>query len=192
MPAASKDNNDISVGMSKKCQIESTDRSDNEVTQGPAATSMMKQAPKQKPKKRKKKQASTSDDDEASQTQNKQQPTADVNHFFKKLNVPSSNKKKVKCKSCWMVQDAYHKAKVNNFDSMLPDDTAAHCAAQKPQQSGMSNHFSKAEAQPKEALLMPYSNDLSHEVMIEWLIEMNQPIQAFDHLKFKKMMDIAV
>ncbi|KAG2067040.1 hypothetical protein BDR04DRAFT_986365, partial [Suillus decipiens] len=39
--------------------------------------------------------------------------------------------------------------------------------------------------------IMPYADSLFKQAAIEWLIAPNQPIQAFEHPKFKEMIDIA-
>ncbi|KAF9031027.1 hypothetical protein BJ165DRAFT_1339297 [Panaeolus papilionaceus] len=85
-------------------------------------------------------------------------------------------------------------AKENNFQSMLPDDVTARRealadASLKLQQSHVTSHFNPAPE--KEPAPEVYSDELFKEVAIQWLIETNQPIQAFDHPTFKRMINLA-
>ncbi|PPR07906.1 hypothetical protein CVT24_002801 [Panaeolus cyanescens] len=62
-------------------------------------------------------------------------------------------------------------------------------AALKMQQTNVTSHFDVAPA--KEPQPEAYSDELFKEVAIEWLIETNQPIQAFEHPTFKRMIELA-
>ncbi|KAF8154640.1 hypothetical protein B0H34DRAFT_852330 [Crassisporium funariophilum] len=82
-------------------------------------------------------------------------------------------------------------AKAEKFDSMLPNNTTKRrksIADQLLQQTSDDNHFKPATAEEKP---IPYSDKIFKEAAIEWLIETNQPIQAFKHPKFQKMVSIA-
>ncbi|KAH8980380.1 hypothetical protein EDB86DRAFT_2813725 [Lactarius hatsudake] len=81
--------------------------------------------------------------------------------------------------------------KANHFDSMLPEDTkqrreAALDSSLKTQQTTLTAHFNPREPDPT-----PYSDSAFEAAAIGWLIQTNQPIQAFKNPAFKKMMDIA-
>ncbi|KAG1822260.1 hypothetical protein EV424DRAFT_1274081, partial [Suillus variegatus] len=39
--------------------------------------------------------------------------------------------------------------------------------------------------------IVPYVDSLFKQAAIEWLIATDQPIQAFEHPKFKEMIDVA-
>ncbi|KAF9228945.1 hypothetical protein BS17DRAFT_691375, partial [Gyrodon lividus] len=81
--------------------------------------------------------------------------------------------------------------KVNNFKSKLPDDVKAHKTAattENMRQGTLCDHV--WEIKPGEHIL-PYMDKLFHEAAVEWLITTNQPIQAIDHLSFRKITDIA-
>ncbi|KAF8258252.1 hypothetical protein EI94DRAFT_1623586, partial [Lactarius quietus] len=95
----------------------------------------------------------------------------------------------------------------NHFDSMLLEDTrrrkeAALDSAMKTQQKVLGDHFGPPEA------VIPYSDRAFEAATIEWLVHTNQacifivsfsfpdifplqPIHAFKHPTFKKMLDIA-
>ena len=78
--------------------------------------------------------------------------------------------------SCWLdFQHQYRKwCNVNNFNSMLPEDTkqrkeAALDSCMQTQQTAISDHFN---AQCKD--IVPYSNRAFEAAAIEWLIDSNQ------------------
>ncbi|KAH9007574.1 hypothetical protein EDB84DRAFT_1264729, partial [Lactarius hengduanensis] len=80
---------------------------------------------------------------------------------------------------------------INKFDSMLAEDTkqrraAAQGTSQQTQQTTLGDHFN-----PHQADVIPYSDRVFEAAAIEWLVQSNQPIQAFKHPAFKKMLDIA-
>ncbi|PPQ87326.1 hypothetical protein CVT26_004408, partial [Gymnopilus dilepis] len=86
---------------------------------------------------------------------------------------------------------AYRKwAKENNFESRLPCDTKKKCeeTAEQLVQTSVNDHFQTVSSEDKPT---PYTDETFKQAAIEWLIETNQPIQAFDHPKFQKMIDIA-
>ena len=90
---------------------------------------------------------------------------------------------------------------------MLPEDArwcreAVMDSSVQTQQTMLSDHFN-----PHDTQIIPYSDKVFEEAMIEWLIQMNQvcscqlqwyidlilvcqPIQAFKHLSFKMMLNI--
>ncbi|KAI9436263.1 hypothetical protein H4582DRAFT_1816874, partial [Lactarius indigo] len=79
--------------------------------------------------------------------------------------------------------------KTNHFNSMLPEDTKQHREAAldtslQTQQTTLSAHFN-----PREPDLTPYSDHMFEAAAISWLVQSNQPIQAFKNPAFKKMMD---
>ncbi|KAI9429390.1 hypothetical protein H4582DRAFT_1826839 [Lactarius indigo] len=79
----------------------------------------------------------------------------------------------------------------NHFDSMLPEDTkrrreAALDTILQTQQTTLTAHFNLREPD-----LTPYSDSAFEAAAIAWLIQSNQPIQAFKNPAFKKMIDIA-
>ncbi|KAF8150423.1 hypothetical protein BJ912DRAFT_869674, partial [Pholiota molesta] len=80
--------------------------------------------------------------------------------------------------------------KTNSFISMLPEDTKARKAdlLQKLEQSQVNEHFPKARPEDKP---VPYSDELFKEAAVRWLVETDQPIQAFEHPSFKDMISTA-
>ncbi|KAF8957947.1 hypothetical protein BDZ97DRAFT_1669110, partial [Flammula alnicola] len=81
--------------------------------------------------------------------------------------------------------------KENEFKSMLPEDTKARRAAQLEsvlRQTEVDDHFAKENPEDKPK---PYSDKLFEEAAIQWLIEMDQPVQAFEHPSFKHMIEVA-
>ncbi|KAF8834463.1 hypothetical protein BDN67DRAFT_873223, partial [Paxillus ammoniavirescens] len=81
--------------------------------------------------------------------------------------------------------------KTNNFKSMLPTDVKACNAATavaNAKQSSLDDHVRVIEL---GECVLPYTDKLFREAVIEWLISTNQPIQAVDHPSLKKMIDIA-
>ncbi|TFK61223.1 hypothetical protein BDN72DRAFT_778481 [Pluteus cervinus] len=90
--------------------------------------------------------------------------------------------------------EAYHKdqylkwAKANNFLSMLPKcrKAKAEKAASAKLQTQLEDHH-----KPNAEKIIPYSDKAFREAATEWLIATNQPIQAFEHPSFHKMINIA-
>ncbi|KIK92390.1 hypothetical protein PAXRUDRAFT_147465 [Paxillus rubicundulus Ve08.2h10] len=74
--------------------------------------------------------------------------------------------------------------------SMLPEDAQERKLATitSVKQGTLDDHV--REVAPMEHVI-PYSDKLLHEAVVEWLISTNQPIQAVDHPSFKKMIDVA-
>ncbi|KAF8238617.1 hypothetical protein L208DRAFT_1128051, partial [Tricholoma matsutake] len=87
----------------------------------------------------------------------------------------------------------YHKwCKNNHFVSKLPEDVAL-CKkeathVEEEQQETLNLHLRE---RPSKLKVILYSDELFHQAAIEWLIETDQPIQAFEHPKFKQMIDVA-
>ncbi|KAF8174372.1 hypothetical protein BJ912DRAFT_858516, partial [Pholiota molesta] len=86
----------------------------------------------------------------------------------------------------------YHTwCKARQFQSMLPDDTKARRAATLEairHQTQVDGHFKVAAPEDKPE---PYSDHLFKEAAIQWLIETDQPLRAFEHEAFKNMIAIA-
>ncbi|KIL55648.1 hypothetical protein M378DRAFT_90604, partial [Amanita muscaria Koide BX008] len=81
--------------------------------------------------------------------------------------------------------------KQNDFESMLPDDTKARrmaLSAETLRQTEVEDHFTKQKPEDKPP---PYSDKFFEEALIQWLIQTDQPIQAFEHPAFKKIIEIA-
>ncbi|KAI9429899.1 hypothetical protein H4582DRAFT_1825324 [Lactarius indigo] len=81
----------------------------------------------------------------------------------------------------------------NNFESMLPEDTkrrreAAANKLLRSQQSAVTDHFRPEDPSTRR---IPYSDSAFQTAAIEWLVQTNQPVQAFKHPSYKKMLDIA-
>ncbi|KIM78072.1 hypothetical protein PILCRDRAFT_76049, partial [Piloderma croceum F 1598] len=74
----------------------------------------------------------------------------------------------------------------NKFNSMLPK--AAKAAKEKQKQTLLDGHLKEI---PKSETAKSYSDSAFREAAIEWLIATDQPIQAFEHPKFRNMIDIA-
>ncbi|KAF8960961.1 hypothetical protein BDZ97DRAFT_1665051, partial [Flammula alnicola] len=86
----------------------------------------------------------------------------------------------------WKHRPLYDKwCERNDFESKLPK---AQKAADREKQSSLDPHLE--ERQPRERTI-PYSDALFREAAVEWLVSTDQPIQAFEHPSFKKMIDIA-
>ncbi|TFY77500.1 hypothetical protein EWM64_g6510 [Hericium alpestre] len=77
--------------------------------------------------------------------------------------------------------------KTNSFTSMLPEDTQVRRSAQASTtvQSSLDDH-----AKPIERPA-PYSDEIFKRAAIEWLVASDQPLNAFEHEKFKTMIEIA-
>ncbi|TRM59967.1 hypothetical protein BD626DRAFT_388037, partial [Schizophyllum amplum] len=82
-------------------------------------------------------------------------------------------------------------AKANHFLSMLPKDTAerrkaeAAGAAKEKVQSTLDDDVKPIEK------VEPYSDDGWTDAAVDWLIATDQPLSAFEHPTFKRMIDIA-
>lgn len=95
---------------------------------------------------------------------------------------------------------------------MLPEDTKtrrAQVLEETLRQSNVEDHFKPAPKDERSEKIEPYSDELFKQAAIEWLIETNQvnsisylpifltvlfvwqPIQAFDHPAFQKMVNVA-
>ncbi|KAF8800351.1 hypothetical protein BYT27DRAFT_7038647, partial [Phlegmacium glaucopus] len=81
-------------------------------------------------------------------------------------------------------------AKENNFESMLPRDSKARRDAEREHlsQTLVEDHYTVQKPEDKP---VPYSNELFKEAAIQWLVETDQPIQAFEHPTYQKMIQIA-
>ncbi|KAG2343225.1 hypothetical protein BDR05DRAFT_884694, partial [Suillus weaverae] len=79
----------------------------------------------------------------------------------------------------------------NNFESMLPQDVKEckkAATVMNVQQTSLNRHLQEI---PPNKVVIPYTNTLFCEAVIEWLISTSQPIQAVDHPSFKNMINIA-
>ncbi|KAI0057137.1 hypothetical protein BV25DRAFT_1767759, partial [Artomyces pyxidatus] len=79
----------------------------------------------------------------------------------------------------------------NKFISKLPNDVKAQKekalqAALK--QSQLDPHLRPPDVKEKK---VHYTDQIFHEAAIQWLVDTDQPIQAFEHPSFKRMIDIA-
>ncbi|PPQ81719.1 hypothetical protein CVT26_007781 [Gymnopilus dilepis] len=139
---------------------------------------------------------------------NKTDPTADLTHFYRDA-PPKKGSTKIRAECIVCHEDfcnahstkcrhleskhvgIYRKwAKQNNFESRLPSDTQQQreSVADELVQTAVNDHFKTATPEDKPP---PYSDELFKQAALEWLLETNQPIQAFDHPKFQRMIDIA-
>ncbi|KAG1893064.1 uncharacterized protein F5891DRAFT_963511, partial [Suillus fuscotomentosus] len=81
--------------------------------------------------------------------------------------------------------------KANKFKSMLTLDVKEQKNAAmvtSAQQGSLDPHLHEVQLGKH---VLPYSDKLFREATIKWLTSTNQPIQAVDHLSFKKMIDTA-
>ncbi|KAF8813024.1 hypothetical protein BYT27DRAFT_7085470, partial [Phlegmacium glaucopus] len=80
--------------------------------------------------------------------------------------------------------------KENNFESMLPRDLKVCRDAEREHlsQTLVEDHYTVQMPKDKPT---PYSNELFKEVAIQWLVETDQPIQAFEHPTYQKIIQIA-
>ncbi|KAH8979013.1 hypothetical protein EDB86DRAFT_2815222, partial [Lactarius hatsudake] len=79
----------------------------------------------------------------------------------------------------------------NKFDSMLPEDSKKRKRVEKDRtgcQSLVIDHFGPEDRTMRP---IPFSEKAFQTATLEWVIETNQPIQAFKNAGFKKMLDIA-
>ncbi|PBK88170.1 hypothetical protein ARMGADRAFT_937696, partial [Armillaria gallica] len=81
-------------------------------------------------------------------------------------------------------------ARENGFASMLPDDHKELKAVKTESewQTHLDPHLKECE---KKGFVLPYTDELFQEVSIEWLVATDQPIDAFEHPAFKKMIHVA-
>ncbi|KAF9456062.1 hypothetical protein BDZ94DRAFT_1178523, partial [Collybia nuda] len=87
----------------------------------------------------------------------------------------------------------YHRwCKASGFVSMLPEDARARklatAAQSRTEQTHVDTHFPTLKPEDKPT---PYSDEVFQEAALRWLIETDQPIQAFEHPSFKNMINIA-
>ncbi|KAH8995840.1 hypothetical protein EDB86DRAFT_2804313 [Lactarius hatsudake] len=97
--------------------------------------------------------------------------------------------------TCWRHMESFHKglylkwAAENDFQSMLPKDAKNRCqAAKMDTQQRLDSHLE--EKLPRERVI-PYTDELFCEAAVEWLVSTDQPIQAFNHPSFQKMIHTA-
>ncbi|KAF8263332.1 hypothetical protein EI94DRAFT_1597978, partial [Lactarius quietus] len=74
---------------------------------------------------------------------------------------------------------------LNNFNSMLPDDTKKHKLIDK--QPSVTKHFGPED---RDARPIPYSDKALETATLEWIVQTNQLIQALKHPAFKNMLEI--
>ncbi|KAG1877868.1 hypothetical protein DFJ58DRAFT_644237, partial [Suillus subalutaceus] len=79
-------------------------------------------------------------------------------------------------------------AKKNLFESMLPGDVKARKEKAEHDQQIITSHLTERKIAERVVL---YSDSLFKQAAIEWLVATDQPIQAFEHPKFKEMIDVA-
>ncbi|KAI9429348.1 hypothetical protein H4582DRAFT_1826974, partial [Lactarius indigo] len=73
----------------------------------------------------------------------------------------------------------------NKFDSMLPLDSKQHkCVDKEP---SVTEYFGPEDPGARP---IPFSSKALETAALEWLIQTNQPILAFNNAAFKKMLDI--
>ncbi|KAI6098675.1 hypothetical protein EV401DRAFT_1879070, partial [Pisolithus croceorrhizus] len=75
----------------------------------------------------------------------------------------------------------------NGFTSMLPNDSKQRCTEARSslgRQPSLEGHL------VEKGRVIQYSESSFHEAAILWLIEMDQPIHALQHLAFQKMVEI--
>jgi hypothetical protein len=82
-------------------------------------------------------------------------------------------------------------AKDCNFKSMLPDDVKARKAAVEAASASQTIIDEHAVPLPPKEHVVLYSDELFEQAAVEWLIETDQPIAAFEHPKFREMVNIA-
>ncbi|KAI0249256.1 hypothetical protein BJV78DRAFT_1129912, partial [Lactifluus subvellereus] len=74
------------------------------------------------------------------------------------------------------------------FKSKLPGDIAARKLKATETQRTLDGLLVEKKLADRT---VPYSDELFRQAVIEWLVATDQPIQAFEHPKFKEMIDIA-
>ncbi|KJA18310.1 hypothetical protein HYPSUDRAFT_115814, partial [Hypholoma sublateritium FD-334 SS-4] len=83
--------------------------------------------------------------------------------------------------------------KAKNFDSMLPDDAKQRraLAHEALKQTQVDDHFTTVAPGDDHKKLDPFSQALFKEAAIQWLVETDQPISAFEHPTFQHMISVA-
>ncbi|KAI0793625.1 hypothetical protein C8Q74DRAFT_1194947 [Fomes fomentarius] len=112
-----------------------------------------------------------------------------------------NRKKKLKCRLVVDVstirrhlekfhEGAYHAwTEQSGFVSMLPSDSAARCSeANRKDQTRLDPHLHERPPPPH---VVKYSHGDFRKAAIDWLVEIDQPLQALEHPSFKNMIDIA-
>ncbi|KAG2087063.1 hypothetical protein BD769DRAFT_1373243, partial [Suillus cothurnatus] len=79
-------------------------------------------------------------------------------------------------------------AKANAFTSKLPGDLAAKKRKAAQAQQQIDVHLTECKLSERT---VPYTHQNFRKAAIEWLVATDQPIQAFEHPKFKDMIDVA-
>ncbi|KAF8508673.1 hypothetical protein BU17DRAFT_56620, partial [Hysterangium stoloniferum] len=77
----------------------------------------------------------------------------------------------------------------NEFQSMLSKD--AKCCRQATMKDTQQHLDPHLEEKPHRERVIPYTDNLFCEAAIGWLVLTDQPIQAFHHPAFQKMIHIA-
>ncbi|KAH9962364.1 hypothetical protein BC827DRAFT_215216 [Russula dissimulans] len=97
--------------------------------------------------------------------------------------------------TCRRHMESYHKgvylkwATEHGFQSMLPKDAKnRHQVGKADSQQRLDRHL---EEKPPKEKFVRYTDDLFREAAIEWLVSTDQPIQAFRHPSFQKMIHTA-
>ncbi|TEB18980.1 hypothetical protein FA13DRAFT_1603760, partial [Coprinellus micaceus] len=76
----------------------------------------------------------------------------------------------------------------NDFQSKLPSDVKARKEKAASNQTTLDGHAVPIEPAPPS---VKYSDALFRQVVEEWLIATNQPLQCVDHPKFHELIDVA-
>ncbi|KAF8240759.1 hypothetical protein L208DRAFT_1073951, partial [Tricholoma matsutake] len=90
--------------------------------------------------------------------------------------------------------EAHHSGKYRkwaqdaNYESRLPGDIKKRKAV--AEHATQTLDCDLREKKFKERVV-PYTNKIFCQAAIEWLVATDQLIQAFEHLKFKEMIDVA-
>ncbi|KAF9457303.1 hypothetical protein BDZ94DRAFT_1175853, partial [Collybia nuda] len=86
----------------------------------------------------------------------------------------------------------YHKwADKHKFKSKLPNDVKARKNEVNSGESSQTTLIPHLKDLPVKEKIIPYTDALFREAAIEWLIATDQPIAAFDHPKFQRMIAVA-
>ncbi|KIL55713.1 hypothetical protein M378DRAFT_31805, partial [Amanita muscaria Koide BX008] len=82
--------------------------------------------------------------------------------------------------------------KLTGFFSMIPEDTKARRQLEEAitsakEQTQVDDHFHRIKPEDKPT---PYSDEIFKEAAIRWLVETDQPVAAFEHPAFQRMIHI--
>ncbi|KAH9013230.1 hypothetical protein EDB85DRAFT_2158375 [Lactarius pseudohatsudake] len=124
---------------------------------------------------------------------NRTDPTADIKAFFTAVPcVPGQNKERMWCNLCTQGLGCPKQDKVLISKHSTLHHHAAALHMMRYQKWCNANKFdSMLPLDSKQCKPIPFSSKALENTALEWLIQTNQPILAFNNAAFKKMLNIA-